>query len=348
MARTRKSSGQSNTPGQEAPRTIPFTPAARADAERHWTCYATADFHEAGVCAILVLRRVPGERRHVVLGFLVDLWCVGLKQAFGRLGVSVREFERDYVGAQAMAGHEMQRIDLETAQRLVARGIRFALQNGFNLPPRYECWTALLEVDDDDEAAADLSEFGLDGKLRFVGSREDLQARLQDGDVRAFLARPDVEFEEVACEVDEGDADFEWMCEQMRVAGLGAVRQWCFANGRAPHPQLAEAWDVMLEAMFQMNDVPGEIEHLDASESNDFNHNVHTFLDLEQADHSAGLREALKQIVEFTSRFENVAEMMAAIHFDADDGEGARRGGPRRRGRKDRAVRKTSRNKPPA
>lgn len=321
------------------PQTIPFMPAA---GER-WICYATRDYRECGTCGVLVLRLIPGEREHVMLCFVVDLWCMGLKQAFGRLGISVEEFQHSFVESAAAMCGELELVDVEFARRIVAGGTRFARDNGFILPPRYECWTALLEVEDNVDSA-DVSDFGVDGGgLRFIGSRKELKARLVDGDVKAFLSRPDVEFEDVRGGGPVGEDDFENAVEQMRHAGLGAVRQWCFAHGRAPHPQLPEAWDVIMESVFQMHDTPTGLDHLDATGASDFNRNVQKFLELEKAGHSLGLSEAIGQILEFTSEFGNVEQMLEAIHIDETGDEP-----PAPRTRKPRARKRTSPKKPPA
>ena len=68
----------------------PFRRAGMFDATLE--CYATANFFEKGLGDFIVLGQVPGGS-YVMAGFLVDFWCVGLKDAWGRPVPSRLEFE---------------------------------------------------------------------------------------------------------------------------------------------------------------------------------------------------------------------------------------------------------------
>src|SRR5579872_4721209 len=50
-------------------------------------CWITPDWKEQGLASIQVLAHTAGGRC-ASAGFLVDLWCVGLKDGFGRSEVS--------------------------------------------------------------------------------------------------------------------------------------------------------------------------------------------------------------------------------------------------------------------
>ena len=77
-----------------------------------------------------------------LVGFLVDLWCAGLKDAWGDLHVTRADFEEHSERARARMGVELAELDTATARKLIAGGIRFARQNGFRLPAHYERWVA--------------------------------------------------------------------------------------------------------------------------------------------------------------------------------------------------------------
>lgn len=57
---------------------------------------------------------------------------------------------------------------------------------------------------------------------------------------------------------DDSTLAVEEAADLMRERGLSAVRQFCFATGVAPHPRLADAWDVMIGAFFQTHELPVE------------------------------------------------------------------------------------------
>ena len=88
---------------------------------------------------------------------------------------------------------DVARLSTSEAKRLVAGGVRFARQNGFKLPPHYERWTAIFG-DLGDLAAVDLTDFGVEGGLRYVGTKAFLQRRLAACTVDEFLNRPDVQW----------------------------------------------------------------------------------------------------------------------------------------------------------
>ena len=48
-------------------------------------CYVNANWRETGMANLNVLGHAPGGRL-ALASFLVDVWCVGLKDAYGRAG----------------------------------------------------------------------------------------------------------------------------------------------------------------------------------------------------------------------------------------------------------------------
>jgi hypothetical protein len=105
-------------------------------------------------------------------------------------------------------------VDLALVKRLVAGGIRFARQNGFRLPPHYERWLKVIGGVGDTETA-DLSNFGVDGGLRYTGTIEGLREKLIGCRVEDFLARPDVQYilgppPDELFAAQDGDAESEY------------------------------------------------------------------------------------------------------------------------------------------
>ncbi|MCK4340356.1 MAG: hypothetical protein KAY37_01365 [Phycisphaerae bacterium] len=282
-------------------------------------CYINKHWEESGQAAIYVLRRVPGGG-HALASFLVDLWCVGLKDAWGRLDMSYQEFNEFIQGPQPF-DHELIKVDLETVARVVRGGIRFAEQNGFRLPPRCDRWVALLG-ESEPEAEVDLSDFGVDGHLRYMGTYEDLKQRLIGCRPEEFLARKDVEYvlgDGDFTPLDDAEEVVEEVTERLRERGLGAVRQWCFANGIAPHPRLSEAWDVMIEAMMQVEVSPEEDEFSDATVTPEaVQENMAALISLGPAEIEDELLDALDQIQSFMEQFESADEMWASLGLDEE------------------------------
>jgi hypothetical protein len=173
-------------------------------------CYINSDWDEEGLASLYVVRQNP-QGGHALATFHIDTWCVGLKDAWGFLDLGQDELDKHF--DRTREHFDLTRIDLETARRFVAAGIRFARQNGFRLPPHYDRWVNLLGGAGDVEHA-DLSGFGKDGKLCWVGSVDDLRQRLIGSSVEDFLARSDVEYmmevpESFFDEEDESDQDEE-------------------------------------------------------------------------------------------------------------------------------------------
>jgi hypothetical protein len=280
--------------------------------------YINSTWRSDGMASIFMLKTLPGHG-HALGAFLVDIWCMGLKDAWGRLDCSSQEFQQ--ILADAREAMDMVAVDLDTARRLVAGGVRFANQNGFRLPPRYERWTAMLgQLGDVD--TADLSDFGANGKLRCITTREDLKRRLVGCPLDEFLARPDVEFQvgnDDFTLLDDSRLAVEHVVDTVGQRIVDGVRRWCFANRIPPHPRLAEAWDIVSEAMMQFED-PGEDADVDpevaAAAGAVAESDVEDLLALETPETAADLRAAIEQIHAFMRQFQSAADMSARLGID--------------------------------
>jgi hypothetical protein len=284
-------------------------------------CLINDNWRQSGQAVIHVLARAPG-RPPATAGFFVDLWCAGLKDAWGRLNVTYADFRKVVDEMSDGAGLDFVSCELNLARSLIAGSIRFAHDNGFRLPARYERWVALLGGVGD-WSTADLSNFGLDGKLRWVGPMADLRRRLVGTRAEDFLAREDVEYivgaeeGDVPDELAEAiDAHMQSLYEDM----LNAVRRWCFANGEAPHPRLPEAVGITLEAILQVEDVG--VDEADKEEQvAAAMENLGDMLAMEAPQDARQLGEALGQVQRFTSSFERYEDMLQAIGLDERDEE---------------------------
>jgi hypothetical protein len=284
-------------------------------------CVINENWRESGQAVIHVLAHAPGYPP-TMASFLVDLWCAGLKDVWGDLNVTSVDFRNMVDEMSDGTGLDFVSCELDLARSLIAGSIRFAHDNGFRLPARYERWLSVLGGVGD-WSTADLSNFGIDGKLRWVGPMADLRRRLVGTRAEDFLAREDVEYivgaeeGEMPDELAEAiDAEVQTLYEEM----LNGVRRWCFANGEAPHPRLPEAVEITMEAILQVEDV-GADEADKEEQVAAAMENVADMLALEAPQDARQLGEALEQVQRFASSFERYEDMLQAIGPDERDEE---------------------------
>ena len=166
-------------------------------------CYINSNWQTEGLASIQFIRDTSSGL--AMASFLVDFWCIGLKDAFGSINLLREEVETNLNHARSQ--FSLTRVDPEIARKLIASAIRFSRQNGFRLPRHYERFIALAGGVGEIESA-DLSNFGKDGKLCYVGRKEDLSSRLMSCSLEEFIGRPDVNvtFLESADGFDGSDA----------------------------------------------------------------------------------------------------------------------------------------------
>lgn len=224
----------------------------------------SSDQADEGVCSVMVLRAGPNGR-HVMGAFLIDFRCLGLKDAYGHIGVSEADVaeRRDDMVRQ---GVKVASVELPVVRELVAGAVRWTLKCGFKLPPQTDRWLPVLGEDLDIEAA-DISRFGgEDGKLTYFGTIPDLVKRLPDGDLNRFMQRPDTEYCFVMPEDDDefaeavmtdGEEEQDTEAELYEAAGseaelfLKVALNWCRDHGQIPERRLGEAARLMMHAIVE-------------------------------------------------------------------------------------------------
>lgn len=283
--------------------------------EEPLACYANADWQQDGCTPLYVLRRAEDGRIDLAV-FYIDVWCCGLRDAWGDRGIGLREFAADMLQPVA-DGRTVTRIDTDLARRLLAGSIAFARRNGFTVPANSEKWTAFLgDLGDVDHA--DCSDFGLDGGMVYVGTRKDLSRRLTGTTADAFLARPDVEFVELPEGTGYDDADEEELneeaLEEIRETLVSAVRKWCFASGVKPHSKLDDAASLML-ATLSTGETSLEWEDPSEEALRSLDQRVSGLIQIHSPADQAAIEEALKQLMQFSEQFETPADMLRAVGF---------------------------------
>jgi hypothetical protein len=340
MAKRGRSGGRSGKPSRRS------TP--RASRPRHKSpsqlfrdaappvrCFWSKHREELRQCSVLVFRDLP-DGRHAMAGFLVDLGCAGLKDAWGEMDVEADDFIYGFLTGIA------DEMDVEVAApadalRLVRGAARFAADCGFRLPKDWEPWAALIGNVGDWRADADLSEFGLE----FGGTLSDLRRRYVGGDVDAFLAREDVAFTigpEGAYEPALSDDQLAYEEGMARVAAAIAdhARQWCFARGVQPNPRLGEAASLLFLASTSAMDQAAEDE-IDVMASPDLDavpdetgermaRSLKDFIALRPPAEQAELREAVVQFQSYLGEnpdaFLRLMTEVGMADDDDDDEEG--------------------------
>lgn len=134
---------------------------------------------------ILVARRSP-EDEVAAAAFLVDLGCLGVKNALATLFDSRSAYEH---GLRATI-HERQRLDptdLNLAAKVIREGLAYARGLGFKPDPDYYAASALLEGADPDAVSTPVP-LGLNGKPYFFAGPYDNASRIMAQLTRAVGA----------------------------------------------------------------------------------------------------------------------------------------------------------------
>jgi hypothetical protein len=277
-------------------------------------------------CSVLLFRDLP-TGGHAMAGFLVDLGCPGLKDAWGQLHVTDRHFIQSFL--EPLSGSlEIEVVAPEEGLRLVRGAARHAAECGFRLPNDWERWAALLGEVGDWREDGDTSEF----EMEFTGTEEDLRLRLVNSTVDEFLAREDVDVyigPEGAYNlaVDETDVEIEEGMKQVSAALVDQVKRWCFSKGVKPHPRLAEAVPLMLMSTTGALNGASEAE-VDAALSDDLEavapttaermgQSLQDLLSVYPAKDAAELRDAVGQFMSFVGENPD-----ALLRIMGDEGEG--------------------------
>lgn len=143
-------------------------------------CFVSSSLTDLGAGEVLISRRAPsGEMAYSL--FLIDRYCLGVKDCFGRVG-SGADF-RKMVDSLAESGHKWLHIDPASARKLVEDAAAYAESLG--LKPHSDFRAARMIFGDIDTSAAKSSyEMGRDGKPCFIAGPMNSTA-----DCKRILAR---------------------------------------------------------------------------------------------------------------------------------------------------------------
>jgi len=125
---------------------------------------------ERAIIQILVARRSPSGQ--IAIGtFLVDLGCLGVKSAFGRLFDTRQEYEELRNGM--MSRQDVIEADLNLVAKIVREGIAYAQELGFRPDPDYRAAMLVLGDADPDACDVPIPLGSKDGKPFFIAGPYD-------------------------------------------------------------------------------------------------------------------------------------------------------------------------------
>lgn len=127
-------------------------------------CFITPKWQETGLCQILVSRIRPHGNLAFSL-FLVDTFCIGVKDAAFDVNVTPEEFSNLIENLKSVIGFE--EISYNEAHNIIYGAIAFAKEGGINPDTSFTISRYILEEDTEDIPLIEY-EFGRNGKHLLV------------------------------------------------------------------------------------------------------------------------------------------------------------------------------------
>jgi hypothetical protein len=140
-------------------------------------CWAQPGWDEGGLAVIAIARRQPDG--NIVFGnYLVDYYCLGLKDTYYNADVPPGEFRRDYLPKMFRMGSPVG-ISPALAHEIIYGGIEYAAQFGFRPHSDFKRSRYILDPPDLHPRTGAV-EFGYDGKPFYIeGPHDNVDAILR-------------------------------------------------------------------------------------------------------------------------------------------------------------------------
>lgn len=139
-------------------------------------CWVMEGWKEEGITPVVVARQQEPDR--VMFGvYMVDYYCLGVKDVYTRSDYSISRFERDLTD---MCGGSPVQCTAELAHELIYGAIEYARSLGFQPHPDFTKQMADLMLDPPDaHPRTNQVEFGKDGKPLYISGpfESELQSR---------------------------------------------------------------------------------------------------------------------------------------------------------------------------
>ena len=125
---------------------------------------------EEGGLAVVVVARDSGYDRHVVAAYVVDLYCLGVKNTLYKTNIQVHELDRTIEGLTP-AGRPVV-ISADLAHEIIYGALEYAAKFGFEPHRDFAVTRRLLDPPDTHPRSGDV-EFGREGKPFYVSGPSD-------------------------------------------------------------------------------------------------------------------------------------------------------------------------------
>jgi hypothetical protein len=130
-----------------------------------------------GLVTLIIVRKLP-NRNFVTANFLIDSYCLGLKNTDTQIDLTAAEYEVYFDRLSENIGH-FQECTYATLHNWVYGGIAYAEEIGFKPHPDFNLSRYLLEEDTEDVELIEF-EFGRDGQPLFIEGPYDNSKRIID------------------------------------------------------------------------------------------------------------------------------------------------------------------------
>ena len=175
-------------------------------------CYVSDDIEEMGEGHVIVSRKHTGGRVSMAV-FLVDIWCVGVKDSFYRLRLEDYEF-KEFIDTYRLGLREC---SYDEAHNWIYGAVAFAEEAGIEPEKSFKITQYMLEEDDDNIPLIEYK-YGKDGKhtlvahTRLEASRylPLLEKNLGKGNFD-YILNADDDWDDVWDEDDNDDEDRSWL-----------------------------------------------------------------------------------------------------------------------------------------
>lgn len=152
----------------------PTTVAIAARASVAHECYASRHLFDVGMGNVVISRLLP-DGRIAMATFLLDVYCLGVKNVFAR-AMSPDEFHQQIRVLEK--NENLVKKDSSYVRKLVEAAEAWAAGIGFSAPPDYRVAKQLFS-DIDANACNETFTFGKDGKPFFVNGPGDSPAKIR-------------------------------------------------------------------------------------------------------------------------------------------------------------------------
>lgn len=171
-------------------------------------CWIMPGWEEGGMAVIVVARRQPNG--NIVYGtYLVDYYCLGLKDTFFNADIPAGHFRREIL-PEIMQGNEPQEISPALAHEIIYGAIEYAEQYGFRPHRDYRRSQYILDPPDVHPRTGAI-QFGFEGQPLFIsGPYDNIDAVLRQLDRTAGEGNYNFMVGVGGPPSDEWELDDEW------------------------------------------------------------------------------------------------------------------------------------------